>query len=133
MHHGQSLRQLVHQPELQPATTGGSPAPLWREMAQELIAPPRGRGSRLFRDEEWYVLVKRLGLSRREAEIVRLVFDALSEPEIARRLDLAPPTIHTYLGRLYRKVGVKSRGELMTLVFFEFLEGRVSHGPHASP
>ncbi len=101
-------------------------------MTQEPIPPPRGQGSRLFRDEEWYVLVKRLGLSRREAEIVRLVFDDLSEPEIARRLDLAPSTIHTYLGRLYRKLGVKSRGELMTFVFFEFLEGRVLHGLHAS-
>ena len=102
-------------------------------MTQEVIPPPRGRGSRLFRDEEWYVLVKRLGLSRREAEIVRLVFDDLSKAEIARRLGLAPSTIHTYLGRLYRKLGVRSRGELMTFVFFEFLESRASHSLHASP
>lgn len=90
-------------------------------MTHELIPPPRGRGSRLFRDEEWYVLANRFELSPREAEIVRFVFDDLFKPEIARRLNLASPTIHTYLQRLYRKLGVRSRGELMTRVFFEFL------------
>ena len=115
------MRQLADQPELHPPQQAGYPHPL-RKMTHELIPPPRGRGSRLFRDKEWDILVSRLGLSPREAEIVRLVFDDLSKPEIARRLNLAPSTIHTYLQRLYRKLGVKSRGELMTLVFFRFLE-----------
>ena len=95
-------------------------------MPHELIPPPRGRGSRLFRDEEWYVLVNRLGLSPREAEIVRLVFDDLSKPEIARQLNLSSHTIQTYLRRLYQKLDVRSRGELITLVFFRFLEEQES-------
>lgn len=82
---------------------------------------PRGRGSRVFRDQEWRVLVSRLGLSPREAEITQRVFDGLGEATIARDLGLAPSTVHTYLRRLYRKLEVKSRGELMTLVFSEFL------------
>lgn len=86
-----------------------------------MTPPPRGRGSRVFRDEEWRVLVNRLGLSPREAEITQRVFDGLSEAAIARDLGLAPSTVHTYLGRLYRKLDVRSRGELMTLVFSEFL------------
>lgn len=102
-------------------------------MTHRLITPPRGRGSRLFRDEEWDVLVNRLGLSLREAEIVRLVFDDLTERVIARRLNLAPSTIHTYLRRLYRKLGVRSRGELLILVFFEFLEGDASLSLGTSP
>ena len=75
----------------------------------------------MFREWEWRVLVNRLGLSTREAEIIRRVFDDLTEVAVARELGLAPSTIHTYLRRLYRKLGVKSRGELLTLVFSEFL------------
>lgn len=83
----------------------------------------------MFRDEEWYVLVNRLGLSPREAEIVRLVFDDLSKDAVARQLNLSPYTIHTYLRRLYRKLDVRSRGELMTLVFLEFLRASEASDP----
>ena len=93
-------------------------------MTHEPIPTRRGRGSRLFRDEEWCVLVNRLGLSPREAEIVRLIFDDLSKDAIARQLSLSSHTIQTYLRRLYRKLDVRSRGELLILVFFEFLESQ---------
>ena len=82
---------------------------------------PRSRGSRVFRDREWRVLVTQLGLSTREEEIVRGIFDDLTEAAIAHDLGLAPSTVHTYLRRLYRKLGVKSRSQLLTLVFTEFL------------
>ena len=82
--------------------------------------PPRGRGSKVFRDQEWRVLINRLELSPREAEITQRVFDGLGAAAIARDLGLAPSTVRTYLRRLYRKLDVRSRGELMTLVFSEF-------------
>ncbi|MDE2663476.1 MAG: helix-turn-helix transcriptional regulator [Gemmatimonadota bacterium] len=63
----------------------------------------------------------RLGLSSREAEITQRVFDDLGTATIARDLGLAPSTVRTYLKRLYRKLGVRSRGELLILVFLEFL------------
>lgn len=78
----------------------------------------------MFRDQEWRVLADLLRLSPREAEIVRHVFDDAAEAAIARDLDLAPSTVHTYLGRLYRKLSVRSRGELLTLVFYEFLKSQ---------
>jgi len=90
-----------------------------------MTPPPRGRGSRVFRDQEWRVLIDRLGLSSREAEITQRVFDDLGTATIACDLGLAPSTVRTYLKRLYRKLGVRSRGELMTLVFSEFLNADV--------
>lgn len=75
----------------------------------------------MFRDPEWRGLVMELGLSKRQEEIVRRVFDDLSEAAIAHDLGLAPPTVHTYLRRLYRKLRVKSRGQLLTFIFREFL------------
>ncbi|MYL07399.1 MAG: helix-turn-helix transcriptional regulator [Gemmatimonadales bacterium] len=82
---------------------------------------PRGRGSRVFRGQEWHALINRLGLSPREAEITQRVFDGLGEAAIARDLGISPATVHTYVGRLYRKLDVRSRGEILILVFLEFL------------
>lgn len=74
VHHGQGLRQLADQPELHPPRQAGYPHRS-RAMTHGLIPPPRGRDSRVFRDEEWYVLVNRRGLGSREAEITQRVFD----------------------------------------------------------
>lgn len=75
----------------------------------------------MFRDREWRGLVMTLGLSKRQEEIVQRVFDDLPEVAIAHDLGLAPPTVHTYLRRLYRKLNVNSRGQLLTVIFLEFL------------
>lgn len=90
-----------------------------------MTPPPRDRGSQVFREHEWQILIDRLGLSPREAEITQRVFDDLGGAAIARDLGLAPSTVRTYLKRLYRKLGVRSRGELMTLVFSEFLKAKI--------
>ena len=72
------------------------------------------------------MLVTQLGLSRREKEITQRIFDNLGETAIAGDLGLAPATVHTYLRRLYRKLGVRSRGELLVLVFLAFLRSQRS-------
>ena len=76
VHHGQTLWHLVHRPAPHPPQQAGYPHLL--EMTHQLIPPPRGRGSRLLRDEEWCALVNRLGLASREAGITRRVFVDLS-------------------------------------------------------
>src|SRR6266581_2650311 len=43
----------------------------------------------------------------------------LSRP-LAARLGLSPHTVHTYLWRIYRKLQVQSREELLVRVFAEF-------------
>lgn len=52
-------------------------------------------------------------LSAREQEVLRLLVDGLSEKQVAARLILSPETVHTYVKRLYGKLRVRSRGELL--------------------
>ncbi|HTI04533.1 MAG TPA: helix-turn-helix transcriptional regulator [Gemmatimonadales bacterium] len=77
-------------------------------------------GQAVFVPGEWRSLANCLGLSPRECGIVRAVFDGESERSAAERLGLSPHTVHTYLWRIYRKLQVQSREELLVRVFAEF-------------
>jgi DNA-binding CsgD family transcriptional regulator len=79
-----------------------------------------GTGQGVFVPGEWRSLASCLGLSPRECGIVRAVFDGDSEKRTAERLGLSPHTVHTYLWRIYRKLHVQSREELLVRVFAEF-------------
>jgi DNA-binding CsgD family transcriptional regulator len=68
----------------------------------------------------WDSLVRRLGLSPREAEVVRGIMEDRSERSIASQLGLSPNTVHTHLVRLYHKLGVGSRTGLVVRVFAEY-------------
>jgi predicted ATPase/DNA-binding CsgD family transcriptional regulator/transcriptional regulator with XRE-family HTH domain len=50
------------------------------------------------------------GLSAREAEVLRLVAEGLTNPQIADRLYLSPRTVDAHLQRIYRKLDVSNRG-----------------------
>ncbi|HLZ45528.1 MAG TPA: helix-turn-helix transcriptional regulator [Gemmatimonadales bacterium] len=77
-------------------------------------------GQAVFVPGEWRSLASCLGLSPRECGIVRAVFDGDSEKDAAERLGLSPHTVHTYLWRIYRKLQVQSREQLLVRVFAEF-------------
>jgi two-component system nitrate/nitrite response regulator NarL len=49
-------------------------------------------------------------LTAREAEVVRLIADGLSVPQMAKHLHLAPSTVKTHVQNLYDKLGVSDRG-----------------------
>jgi two-component system, NarL family, nitrate/nitrite response regulator NarL len=49
-------------------------------------------------------------LSEREREILRLIADGLTVPEMAKRLFIAPTTVKTHIRRLYEKLDVADRG-----------------------
>jgi two-component system nitrate/nitrite response regulator NarL len=51
----------------------------------------------------------RPAVSVRERQILELVADGLTAPEIAGRLHLSVPTVKTHLGHLYEKLGVSER------------------------
>jgi DNA-binding CsgD family transcriptional regulator len=53
------------------------------------------------------------GLTRREQETLGLLLTDASEKEVAARLGISPHTVHDYVKRLYRKIGVSSRAALM--------------------
>ncbi len=77
------------------------------------------RGRSLFSDEEWNALARSLKLSSREFQITRGLFDDETEAATAVRLRLSPHTVHTYFNRLYQKLGVSSRGQVLVRVFTE--------------
>lgn len=56
-------------------------------------------------------------LSQREKEVVRYVAEGMSNREIAVRLKLSEHTIKNYLFRIFDKLGVSSRAELVFLAF----------------
>ena len=56
-------------------------------------------------------------LSRREQDVVRCVADGLSNREIARQLKLTEHTVKNYLFRVFNKLGVSSRVELVLYAF----------------
>lgn len=48
-------------------------------------------------------------LSPRELEVLRLIDQGLSNPEIAEKLVLAPSTVKSHINNIYSKLGVQSR------------------------
>jgi DNA-binding NarL/FixJ family response regulator len=56
-------------------------------------------------------------LTRREEDVVRLVADGLKNREIAQRLKVKAHSIRNYLYRIFEKLGVSSRVELILYAF----------------
>ncbi|MGA8457951.1 MAG: helix-turn-helix transcriptional regulator, partial [Streptosporangiaceae bacterium] len=52
-----------------------------------------------------------LGLTAREFEVLRLVADGRSNPEIAARLFISAKTASVHVSNIMGKIGVASRGE----------------------
>lgn len=55
-------------------------------------------------------------LTKREVEVAELVAKGLSNPEAAEELYLSGRTVGRHLERIYRKLGISSRGELTQLL-----------------
>ena len=62
-----------------------------------------------------------MSLSPREADIVRYLTADEPEASIAHRLGISPHTVHTHVGRLYRKLGVTSRTQVILRMFAEYV------------
>jgi DNA-binding NarL/FixJ family response regulator len=74
---------------------------------------------------------ERTALSPRERQILFLLHDGLSVPEIAAQLYVSLSTAKTYVTRLYDKLGARNRAQaLMTAMRQGMFEG---HAPDASP
>lgn len=55
-------------------------------------------------------------LTEREREVVQGIVDGLGDKQVAARLELSPETVRTYVKRIYKKLHVGSRTELMNRV-----------------
>ena len=76
-------------------------------------------GRRMLSEARWCAIGEALRLSGRELQIVRCLFDDLTEAAIALELGISAHTVHTHLERLYRKLGVVSRCGAILRVFSE--------------
>lgn len=56
------------------------------------------------------------GLTEREAEIMDMIFDGISNEEIVESLFISPSTLKKHLQNIYRKTGVKSKTQLLGLM-----------------
>jgi DNA-binding NarL/FixJ family response regulator len=62
------------------------------------------------------IAAARYGISNREKEVLALLLEGKSNKEIERALFIAPSTIKNHISALYAKLGINSRGQLMSLI-----------------
>lgn len=65
------------------------------------------------------ILAGAYGLTAREAEVARLVAAGCNNEEIARLLFVSRYTVEDHLKKSYEKLGVRSRSELVSRLFFD--------------
>ena len=51
-------------------------------------------------------------LTTQEAQVARLAYEGLSNPEISTRLFISPRTVQYHLRKVFTKLGISSRGQL---------------------
>ncbi|MFK8138193.1 MAG: LuxR C-terminal-related transcriptional regulator [Bdellovibrionales bacterium] len=76
------------------------------------------------------------GLSNREAEVAELVVKGLSNKEVANQLFVTEKTVKFHLTNIYKKMGVKSRAQLIVwcMPYQSFMENNIHQvQPMAQP
>ncbi|MGW3594348.1 response regulator transcription factor [Streptomyces sp. NPDC005133] len=68
------------------------------------------------------------GLTPREAEVLVLIAEGLSNPEIARKLHISQATVKSHINNLFAKTGVRDRAQA---VRYAYVRG-LAHPPGAS-
>lgn len=97
----------------------------------QALRAPSGAG--LFCERTWTVLAVNLKLSGREIQIVRGIFNDQKEYTIAVELGVSPHTVHTERERLYRKLGINDRPQLVLRVVEAFLALTTAPGSALPP
>jgi DNA-binding CsgD family transcriptional regulator len=75
----------------------------------------------VFGGRAWTTIGRSLKLSARELQLVRGVFDDRTDFSISSTLGISQHTVHTHFERLYHKLGVGNRVQLVVRVMREFL------------
>lgn len=78
-------------------------------------------------DALWSRIARELRLPRQQVRIVELILRGLCDKQIAAAMGLRVPTVRTYLTRVFERLQVEDRGELVLRIF------AMSHGRTGSP
>jgi DNA-binding NarL/FixJ family response regulator len=71
----------------------------------------------LLSEQEWRQLKEYLRLPPRQAEIARHIMCGESDKQIARAMGISITTVRTHVSRLFRKLDLNDRTELVLHVF----------------
>jgi DNA-binding NarL/FixJ family response regulator len=80
----------------------------------------------------WTGVKAALELSPQQARIVELLLRGMRDKQIAVAMELRVPTIRTYLNRIFKRLGVQDRLELVVRVFVTAQELRGAGHCHQS-
>lgn len=70
-----------------------------------------------FSAEQWSHIVCELELSVRQAQVAELLVQGLGDKQISSRLGMPVPTLRVHMSRMFRRLGVEDRVQLVILVF----------------
>jgi DNA-binding NarL/FixJ family response regulator len=68
-------------------------------------------------DEKVYFFLKNLGLSHREIDVTRALFEIKTDREIGVRLNIAQSTVHSHKINIYSKTKTHDRAELILFLY----------------
>ena len=73
--------------------------------------------------------VARLGLSVRESQIVVCLAEGKTTRQVVKSMGISNNTVRTHVGKMFTKLEINSRVQLVSLVLSNVLEGVDSVGP----
>ncbi|MHC4983052.1 MAG: response regulator transcription factor [Planctomycetota bacterium] len=83
--------------------------------------------NRLVTAGAWSEMADGLGMSPRQNQIARCLFRGLGDKQIAQELGVAVPTIRTHISRLFTKLDVADRVELILFLMQQYCGNYCPH------
>ena len=78
-----------------------------------------------FSDGDWDHLADDLALSLRQKQVIVCLFSGQSDKQIAECVGISVPTVRTHFSRIFAKLGVQDRVEL---ILYVMQQCKVSYG-----